>query len=148
VQEDADPNVADMLRKLNLTEEEGEFASFSDDENDSEGAATQRALVGKVIFPDTLNKNMIMGALKPAWGNLFGLKLRQIGEKTGNLFVAEFGSKEDKEHILGASPWVFGKCSVILREYDDKLKPSEVRFDWMEIWASVTPRVPRVFAQW
>jgi hypothetical protein len=91
--------------------------------------------VGKVIFPGTLNKNMIMGALKPAWGNLFGLKLRQIGEKTDNLFVAEFGSKEDKERILGASPWVFGKCLVILHEYDDKRKPSEIRFDWMEIWA-------------
>ena len=38
VQDDANPNVADMLKKLNLTEEEGEFVVFSDDEGDGEMA--------------------------------------------------------------------------------------------------------------
>jgi len=135
VHDDANPNVADMLKKLNLTEEEGEYVAFSDDEADGEETATEWALVGKVISPGALNKSTIMGALKPAWGNPYGLKLRSIGEKTANLFVAEFGSKEDKDRILGASPWVFGKYSVILREYDHKLKPSEIHFDRMEIRA-------------
>jgi hypothetical protein len=91
--------------------------------------------VGKVISPSTPNKSTILGALKPAWGNPYGLKLRPIEEKTDNLFVAELGCKEDRDRILSASPWIFGKYSVILREYDDKLKPSEIRFDRMEIWA-------------
>jgi hypothetical protein len=102
-----------MLKNLNLTEEEGEFASFSDDEDDVEGAAIEWAPVGKVISPSTLNKSTILGALKPAWGNPYGLKLRPIGEKTGNLFVAELGCKEDRDRILCACDNTPGKYRTI-----------------------------------
>lgn len=133
VQDDVDPNVAEMLKKLNLTEEEGEFVVFSDDEDEGNTTSPVWALVGKALAPSALHQSTITGALKPVWGNPFGIKIRSIGEKGDNLFVAEFGCKEDKERILAASPWVFGKFAVILCEYDDKLKPSEIRFDRMEI---------------
>lgn len=107
---------------------------FSDDEAHGNLATPEWALVGKVLSPSALHQSTITGASKPVWGNPFGLKIRSIGEKGGNLFVAEFGCKEDKEHILVASPWVLGKFAVILREYDEKLKPSEIIFDRMEIW--------------
>jgi hypothetical protein len=131
--EDVDPHVAEMLKKLHLTEEEGEVAVFSDDEAEGEAPA-EWALVGKVISPGTLHQSTIFGALKPAWGNPVGLKIRSIGEKKDNLFVAEFGYRKDLDRILASSPWNFGKYAVILREYDDKLKPSEIRFERMEIW--------------
>jgi hypothetical protein len=51
--------------------------------------------------------------------------------------VAEFNFKQDLERALGGSPWLVGKHAVILREYDESLKPSEIRFDRMEIWARI-----------
>jgi hypothetical protein len=106
---------------------------FSDDE-EGDAMATDWALVGKILTPGTLHQSMIMGALRPAWGNPAGLKIRSIGEKKDNLFVAEFGCKADLDCILAGSPWIFGKYAVILREYDAKLKPSQIRFERMEIW--------------
>jgi hypothetical protein len=117
-----------LLKKLHLTEEEGEVAVFSDDDAKGE-APVEWALVGKVISPRTLHQGTIFGALKPAWGNSVGLKIRSIGEKKDNLFVAEFGYRKDMDRILASSPWNFGKYTVILREYDDNLKPSEIRFE-------------------
>jgi hypothetical protein len=106
---------------------------FSDDEVEGDNM-TGWALVGKVLSPGSLHQNTIFGGLKPAWGNPVGLRIRSIGEKKDNLFVAEFGCKMDIERILASSPWNFGKFAVILREYDDKLKPSQIRFERMEIW--------------
>jgi len=117
VQDDANPNVADMLKKLNLTEEEGEFVVFSDDEGDGEMAKVEWALLGKVLSPTALHVSTIAGAMKPAWGNPFGLKICSIGEKSANLFVAEFGCKEDKERILANSPRLVGKHAVIPQEF-------------------------------
>jgi hypothetical protein len=59
---------------------------------------------------------------------------RTIGAKADNLFVAEFDFDQDMEWALGGSPWVVGKHTVVLRDYEDSLKPSEIRFDRMDIW--------------
>lgn len=72
--------------------------------------------------------------MKPAWGNPYGLKFRSIGEKSENLFVAEFGGRLEMERALGGSPWMVGKHAVILKEYDEKLKPLDISFDRMPIW--------------
>lgn len=126
---DPSPNVADLLRKLNLTEEEGGVADFSDDEESGEAPVVEWALLGKVISPSTLHANTIRSAMKPAWGNPFGLKVRSIGERGDNLFVAEFGYKADMERVLAGTPWIAGKHAVVMKEYNEKLEPSEIRFD-------------------
>ena len=109
---------------MNLTEAEGEVAAFSDDEEDS--AVVQWAVVGKVLSPSTIHATTIKGAMKPAWGNPCGLKIRSIGEKSDNLFIAEFGDQFAMERALEGSPWLVGKHAVILRDYDDRLVPSEM----------------------
>jgi hypothetical protein len=60
-----------------------------------------------------------------------------IGEKGDNLFVVEFGSKVDLDRVLAGTPWITGKHAIILKEYDEKLKPSEICFDRMDIWVRV-----------
>ena len=75
--------------------------------------------------------------MKPVWGNPVGLKVRSIGEKSDNLFVAEFGCKVDMDRVLAGSPWITGKHAIILKEYDEKLKPFEIRFDHMDIWVRI-----------
>jgi hypothetical protein len=54
VQNEVDPHVADLLRKLNLMEAEGKCAVFSDDE-EGDAMVTDWALVGKVLTPGTLH---------------------------------------------------------------------------------------------
>jgi hypothetical protein len=39
------------------------------------------------------------------------------------------------ERALNGSPWLVGKHVVVLRDYDESLKPSEIRFDRMDIRA-------------
>lgn len=69
------PNVTDLLSRLNLTEEEGAVADFSDEEDAEEVPALEWALVGKVLSPMAVHVNTIRSAMKPAWGNPAGLKL-------------------------------------------------------------------------
>lgn len=129
-----DPSVADLLQKLNLTVDEGVVAEFSEDEGDMDGAIVEWTMVGKVLSPSTLHINTIRVVMTRAWGNPYGMKLRYIGERGDNLFVVEFGSMVDMNRILAGTPWVVGKHAVILKEYDEKLRPSEIRFDRMDIW--------------
>lgn len=134
------PNVSDLLSRLNLTEQEGAIVDFSDEEDVLE-PAMEWEVVGKVLSPLAIHVNTIRAAMKPAWGNPFGLKIQAIGEKGENLFTAEFGTKVDMERVLGGTPWMVGRHAVILKPYDEKLSASEIVFDRMEIWARI-PNLP------
>jgi hypothetical protein len=81
--------------------------------------------------------NTIRSAMKPAWGNPHGLKIRAIGVKSDNMFVAELGSQTDMEKILAGAPWMVGRHAVVLKPYDEKLSASEIVFDRMEIWVRI-----------
>ena len=52
-----DPNVMDLMSKLNLTEEEGAMADFNEDEDDTDLAAVEWAVVGKVLSPMVVHVN-------------------------------------------------------------------------------------------
>jgi hypothetical protein len=132
-----DDKVAEMLSHLNLTAEEEEVVALSDDEEEASNPKVEWALFGMVLSPTTVHAATVFGAMRPAWGNLAGLKIRSSGAKAENLFVAEFEFKQDMERALGGSPWLAGKHAVILRDYDENLKPSEICFDRMEIWARI-----------
>ena len=85
------PNVMDLLQKLKLTEE-GAVLEFNDDQELEALAPAEWALVGKVLSPVPVHVSTVRSAMKPAWGNPVGLKLRAIAERVDNLFVVEFGS--------------------------------------------------------
>lgn len=53
------PNVEEMLQKLNLTEEEGAVMEFSDDEEEETLAPRELALVGKILSPVPVHINTI-----------------------------------------------------------------------------------------
>jgi hypothetical protein len=125
------------MQRLNLTEEEGGIVDFSDEEEAGATEPVECALLGKVLSPAILHANTIRAAMTPAWGNPHGLKIRSIGDRGDNLFVVEFGSKVDMDRVLAGAPWIAGKHALILKEYDEKLKPSEIRFDSMDMWARI-----------
>jgi hypothetical protein len=100
-------HVADLMESLNLTKDEEEVVVFRDEEEDGgSGGSLEFALTGKVLSPTTLHILMTTLAMMPAWGNPFGLRLRSVGEKADNLFIAEFGCLADKQKVLEGSPWL------------------------------------------
>jgi hypothetical protein len=132
-----DDNVAELLKNLNLTEEEDAVLALSDEDPDDENSTVEWALLGKVLSPSTVHVQAILGATRPAWGNPAGLKIRLIGKKGDNLFVVEFDFKLDMERALNGSPWLVGKHAVVLHEYDTNMKPSEIHFDRLDVWARI-----------
>jgi hypothetical protein len=67
----------------------------------------------KALSPSTLHINTILSVLRPAWGNPCGLIMNSAGDNT---FVAEFGSKSDKDRVVDGPPWVAGKHAILLQE--------------------------------
>jgi hypothetical protein len=53
------------------------------------------------------------------------------------MFVAEFVTKRDRDRVWDGSPWHISKNDVILSEFEDCMKPSELRFDKLQLWARV-----------
>jgi hypothetical protein len=133
-----DDHVADLLERLNLTKDEQDFVTFSDDEEVGEdGESLEFALIRKVMSPSPLHISTIMSAMRPAWGNPFGLCLRSVGDRVDNLFIMEFGSEIDKKKVLDGSPWVVGRYAVLLQDCDESLKPSDVSFIKVPMWARI-----------
>lgn len=120
-----------------MTEDEEAVADFTDDEEAEESPPVDWAIMGKVLSPTPVHVNTVRSAMRPAWGNPVGLKLRAIGEKGNNLFVAEFGCSTDMERALAGTPWMVGRYAVILQNYDKKLSASEIIFDRMELWVRI-----------
>ena len=51
--------------------------------------------------------------------------------------MAEFACKRDLERVWEGSPWHISKHAVILSEFDDFMRPSELSFDKLQVWARV-----------
>ncbi|CAM0943579.1 unnamed protein product [Alopecurus aequalis] len=126
-------NVSEMMGRLRLTVAEA-TAVVLDDGADGVPVHSKWALVGKVLAPNKLHISTISAALRPAWGNPRGLLLNPAGD---NLFVAEFATKADKTRVQDGPPWVVGKHAVLLREFDVDLRPRDMIFNGMKIWARI-----------
>lgn len=58
------------------------------------------AMNAKVFSPLALHITTIQNATNLTWSNTFGLKLQFVGDKVENLFIAKFGSLDDKKKAL------------------------------------------------
>jgi hypothetical protein len=128
--------MVEMMGRLNLTAEECRVLRVADEAED--GLATSDCtLIGKVLSQKSQNAlhiQTILSALRPAWGNPKGLTMRTVGE---DLFIAEFGLKQDRDRILDGSPWSIGNRSVLVQEFDASMRPTNVCFSKMSIWVRI-----------
>lgn len=53
------------------------------------------------------------------------------------MFVAEFANQRDQDRVWEGSPWHVSKNAVILSEFDECMRPSELRLDRLQLWARV-----------
>lgn len=67
----------------------------------------------------------------PGLGNPRGLVIRPLG---ANMFVAEFESQRDRDRVWEGSPWHVSKHAVILEQFEECMRPSELKFDKLEMW--------------
>ncbi|KAK1647908.1 hypothetical protein QYE76_065713 [Lolium multiflorum] len=110
----SDDHVSEMMGRLRLTAAEAAPVVL-DDGADDVPVHSPWALVGKVLSPNILHISTTAAALRPAWGNPRGLLLNPAGD---NLFVAEFGTKADKDRVVDGPPWFVGKHAVLLKDFD------------------------------
>jgi hypothetical protein len=121
-----------MMGRLRLTAVEAAVVVL--DDGDDTPVHSQWALVGKVLAPNTLHIHTIASALRPAWGNPRGLVLNSAGD---DLFVAEFGTKADKDRVANGPPWVVGKHAVLLQNFSVDLRPRDMIFNSLKVWARI-----------
>ncbi|KAE8786045.1 hypothetical protein D1007_40151 [Hordeum vulgare] len=121
----------EAMEKLDLTEEEATPLMVDDL---GEGGQPKWAIVGKVLHRKVFHIQTIASALRPTWGNPKGLSFRPAGE---NMFVAEFENHRDHDRTCDGSPWHVSRHVVILAEFDDFMKLSELKFDKLKLWARV-----------
>lgn len=129
----SDDKMAEMIGRLKLTAEESDALEVANDVED-DLATSKCAITGKVLSQGVLHIQTIMSALRPAWGNPKGLCARFVGD---NLFIAEFGSKQDKQRVLDGSPWSIGKRAVLVQEFDANLRLTDIVFNCMPIWVRI-----------
>ncbi|KAL6595040.1 hypothetical protein ACP70R_048143 [Stipagrostis hirtigluma subsp. patula] len=125
--------VAEMLGRLKLTAEERDALTVDDTALESL-ATSDRAIIGKVLSSSVLHIQTIMSALRPAWGNPRGLEAKSVGD---NMFIAEFGSKQDLDRVLDGSPWNVGKKAVLIQQFDPNMRPSDVVFNRLAVWIRI-----------
>ncbi|KAE8801707.1 Alanyl-tRNA synthetase [Hordeum vulgare] len=58
-----------------------------------------------------------------------------------NTFLAEFETQRDRDRIWEGSPWHVSRNAIVLAEFDDCMRPDEVKFDRPSLWARV-PNLP------
>uniref|UniRef100_A0ACD5U3J6 Uncharacterized protein n=1 Tax=Avena sativa TaxID=4498 RepID=A0ACD5U3J6_AVESA len=122
----------EALGKLDITDEEATPLVLDDREED--GVKHKWSLAGKVLFRNTFHIQTITSALRPAWGNPKGLVFRSVGR---NMFVADFKSQRDRDRVKAGSPWHVSHNDVILEEFVDHMRPTELKFDKLQLWDRV-----------
>uniref|UniRef100_A0ACD6AHV9 Uncharacterized protein n=1 Tax=Avena sativa TaxID=4498 RepID=A0ACD6AHV9_AVESA len=126
--------VDSVMGRLNLLADETEVLMMSGDEDDAGPAVELWELDGKVLSPHITHIQSIRAAMKPAWGNPRGLRIRPAGD---NVFVAAFANLADRDKVLEGTPWMVGRHAVLLQPHDPRLRPSDVRFASMSIWVRI-----------
>jgi hypothetical protein len=132
--EKAAEGVDSMMGRLNLLADVTDVVEMSDDEDDGGSTPEKWSLVGKVLSPNVVHIQSIRAAMRPAWGNPRGLRIKPGGD---NVFVADFANRVGRDWALAGTPWMVGRHAVLLQELDALLRPSDVRFDTMSIWTRI-----------
>lgn len=122
----------EALGKLDISEEEATPLVIDDREDDE--APRKWMLAGKVLYRNQFHINTMTNALRPAWGNPKGLQFKSVGV---NMFVAEFETQRDRDRVWGGSPWHVSKNAVVLAEFDECMRPDELKFDRLQLWARI-----------
>ncbi|KAK1618364.1 hypothetical protein QYE76_023881 [Lolium multiflorum] len=125
--------IEEMVGRMKLTAAESRKIRIDDRE---EGNGPSWALAGRILVPNpkVIHIQTISAVLRPAWGNPKGLVFTDGGP---NLFIAELASEKDRDRIWEKSPWTVNKHAILLENYQNWRRPSELKFDRLLLWVRV-----------
>jgi hypothetical protein len=121
--------VTSKLAKLGLTAREKILVM--EDEKEEEDTPVSFAVMGKVLSAKKFHIQTIDSALRPQWGNPRGLKFTPRGD---NVFLASMDFERDRKRIWEGAPWTVSKHAVVLDDFDESMKPSEIKFRRLPMW--------------
>ncbi|XVF69937.1 hypothetical protein PTKIN_Ptkin11bG0121000 [Pterospermum kingtungense] len=124
----------DLWKNLKLTEEENDGIEPSEGNCSSDRSDEQMWLVGKLHTKRSFNKDALMGMLKQIWKLIKPVDIVCLEE---NFFLLKFSLAAEMNRVLDGSPWAFDKQLIMLKEFNDKLKPSEYMFNTASFWVRV-----------
>lgn len=111
-------DVASLLAKLGIMEEELEDVVFEEAEQQPE-EATRWLAVAKVHTENEFSHFWFFKNMRSAWDLAKEVKIRVIDD---NLFVLRFECLGDWEKVMEGCPWVFRGKSVLIAPYDGFMK--------------------------
>jgi hypothetical protein len=60
-----------------------------------------------------------------------------INEVQENLWLFEFEEDGDKQKVLAGRPWSCDRTLLVLNEFDRRLAPSQMEFQYSPIWVQI-----------
>jgi len=108
-----------------LTEEEETIVACEDETPSDRADQVALCLLGKLHTQHKFNVGAMKNVFKNVWKPAQGVIIKDLD---WNLFVFQFFSKTDKDHVFNEGPWAFDGCILMLTEMTGLEKPSEVVF--------------------
>lgn len=126
-----DDCIAEMERKLKLTEKESFGVFISKD--DTIGAVKDENLchVGKILANRFFGGDLMFEAMKKAW-KVRGSFRFQGGRD--NIFFFQFENRLDLLQAKCGGPWHFDQNILVLEHFNGNLTPEEYKFNITHAW--------------
>lgn len=127
--------LASECARLNLNEKEDITVPLDEEEDEvAQPKHDHYRLVGKLLTNRPFSKNAMKNTLLKIWKPLNGLAVREL---ESNLFIFQFFSATDKYKVVEGIPWTFDNNLLLLKEFEENVRPSEISFDESPMWIKI-----------
>ncbi|MBA0860395.1 hypothetical protein Goshw_017260 [Gossypium schwendimanii] len=120
-----------LLKRLTLTDAEGEEVSFGIKDEFSVQLGSENWAVGKLITDGAFNRDALVRVFKNVWYTDDEVTFIYLNSNT---LLVKFGSKEDKKKIMDLEPWSFDKMLFVLKDYEPSFSPRDYDFSLVPFW--------------
>ena len=115
----------------NVLDEETSIV-WCEDGSDNDDKRLELRLIRKVWTERFINPTAFISTMREIWRVHFGVDISNIGK---NLLLFQFYHWKDKQKILEGQTWDFDRNAILLCNLDQAIKPSELCFYDLPIWA-------------
>lgn len=131
-EDDHSENIDELLKKLDLIDEESEEIVLEESVDDLK-VKSKWSTLAKVHSPKPLSHAAFICNMRYAWSLARDVKFKVIGY---NMFLLQFFCQGEWVKVF-EGPWLFRGNAVPIEEYDGITRPSNVRFDNLVVWICI-----------
>jgi hypothetical protein len=126
--------LAKLCSNISLTEGEKIGISVTEGEVGEFRERGVNCLVGKLWSEKAVNKEAFKTVLSRIWRTVGRVVFKELQD---NCWLFEFSGEADKCRVLEGRPWSYDRYALVLKEFDGKMAPSQMRFQHSPIWIQV-----------